>query len=357
MMIINLTPTLISIIVFVLAVQVLDAIPTSFQDLPPDMRNAVFENLDGVSAAAMRETGKEASENQILKDKLKQLPRDGKNLLAQPHPYYYAIVEKNLPGEIVASFLKRHGKDINQEFTKLKVEMDNVVCGRGVLARAISNGRGDRVDELLKAGADPNVRKFFSQDPPLFAACQTGDDRVFEKLLNAGADPNVIGYDRRTVYQDAMISILRLAAQLNRTEQVKQLIQVGAEVNEKYRTALHEAALYGNAAVAKILLEAGTDVKISGVRGTALHEAASSGNTAIAKMLLEAGADANAQEYDFGFHRVAKPADLADWYSHHETAAMIRNHPLERLYQKARGQKRNLLQFFSTYIGLRTQPK
>ncbi|RMZ74098.1 hypothetical protein GMOD_00004939 [Pyrenophora seminiperda CCB06] len=65
------------------------------------------------------------------------------------------------------------------------------------------------------------------------------------------------------------------------------------------KTALHLAALRGNEAVVRLLVEKGADVKAKDKNGmTALHGAASEGNEAMVRLLVDRGADVNAKSND-----------------------------------------------------------
>ena len=88
----------------------------------------------------------------------------------------------------------------------------------------------------------------------------------------------------------ALAGPLHDAAKNGDLEQLKQLLDQGTDIEEQDRfvgTALHWAAITGNAEVAQVLIAAGADVN-SVARGdgtTALH---------VAALLLDAGADINA---------------------------------------------------------------
>jgi hypothetical protein len=83
----------------------------------------------------------------------------------------------------------------------------------------------------------------------------------------------------------------------DRTERVKQLIDEGADINEKGKdnfTPLHWAAYYGKTEMVKILLSKGAEVNVrSETYGTPLTLAAQYGFTDTVKALLEKGADVN----------------------------------------------------------------
>ena len=84
------------------------------------------------------------------------------------------------------------------------------------------------------------------------------------------------------------------AVGLNEIEEVKKLIEEGADLNavDKNRaTALYWASLWGRSEIVKMLIEAGADVNAVDVDGeTALHFASRWGYSEIVKMLEEAGA-------------------------------------------------------------------
>jgi uncharacterized protein len=87
------------------------------------------------------------------------------------------------------------------------------------------------------------------------------------------------------------------AAMLPATEEVRRLLETGADANVRQAdgaTALHWAAYHGDAGLAALLLEAGADASAANRNGsTPLWLAASQGDAKMIETLLEGGADAN----------------------------------------------------------------
>src|SRR4030095_3393671 len=92
---------------------------------------------------------------------------------------------------------------------------------------------------------------------------------------------------------------LMRAALDGNTEKVKELIQQGADVNERDdngRTALMFAVINTHYETMKLLLEYGADVNVkSNPGGTALMGAATAGDLRMVQALLEKGADVHAR--------------------------------------------------------------
>ncbi len=89
------------------------------------------------------------------------------------------------------------------------------------------------------------------------------------------------------------------AAMDNDPAAVRELLDAGAEVNAPRgdgMTALHWAAVHGNAEIARLLLEAGAEPEAATRLGAhrPLHVASREGNAEIVALLVEAGADAGA---------------------------------------------------------------
>jgi len=93
------------------------------------------------------------------------------------------------------------------------------------------------------------------------------------------------------------------AAQLGDLALVEQALQNGADVNDNSgrgaQTPLHKAAIGGHVDVARVLLDAGADIRATDFSGyTPLHRACDNGHLDVVRVLLEAGADGHAADND-----------------------------------------------------------
>lgn len=145
------------------------------------------------------------------------------------------------------------------------------------------------------------------KDLRLIYAAAAGDLSEVKQLIAEGVDVNIASKNGYTA--------LMSTAGRGHAEIAKILLDAGADINlqnelEVYRkwkedgkpnthmmppsgfTALMFAALRGQAKVAKVLLDAGANIKATNIDGfTALTFAALSGNSEIVKALLDAGAN------------------------------------------------------------------
>ena len=173
----------------------------------------------------------------------------------------------------------------------------------------------EAVGLLLNAGANAKAANRYGATP-LSEAAALGNAAIIEQLLKAGADPNTLTTaDGETV--------LMTAARAGNAEAVKVLLDHGADVNAKedYRgqTALMWAAAERHADVVKLLLAHGADWKVQSSfretkipklsaassispisRGglTAFLFAAREGDIETAKVMLDAGVDINQTDVD-----------------------------------------------------------
>jgi len=133
----------------------------------------------------------------------------------------------------------------------------DVVDGSGStpLLLAASKNDAPQVTQLLKAGANPNVRNRLDTTPLLEAAFHSNSD-IIKALLDAGADPNAAGADGQTP--------LMLVARGTNVAAAQLLLKKGANPNAKEsqrgQTALMWAVANSQGPMARLLIESGADV-------------------------------------------------------------------------------------------------
>lgn len=128
-------------------------------------------------------------------------------------------------------------------------------------------------------------------------AAMAGDREAVRALLKQGADVNAVQGDG--------VTALHWAAIRGDAELATMLLVAGGNPRAQTRfgayTPLHVAAEYGHATVVRTLVRAGADARATTSTGaTALMLAAGSGDTDAISALLEVGADVNAREADRG---------------------------------------------------------
>ena len=133
----------------------------------------------------------------------------------------------------------------------------DVVDGSGwtPLLLAASKNDAPQVTQLLKAGANPNVRNKLDTTPLVEAAFHSNSD-IIKALLDAGADPNAAGADGQTP--------LLLVARGTNVAAAQLLLKKGANPNAKEsqrgQTALMWAVANSQGTMARLLIESGADV-------------------------------------------------------------------------------------------------
>jgi ankyrin repeat protein len=141
---------------------------------------------------------------------------------------------------------------------------DAVMRQSGEFVEAVRAGNEEAVNQLLKAGANPDQMDGISS-PVLIIAASRGFYDIVKLLLKKRANPNL----------------------MNRVGQ----------------TALCRAAYFGHESIAKLLVSHRAGINKAGphYRMTPLHAAAKSGQSAIGKWLIENGARVDAQEGISGY--------------------------------------------------------
>ncbi|CAM9531418.1 unnamed protein product, partial [Laminaria digitata] len=163
----------------------------------------------------------------------------------------------------------------------------------GPLLRTVLDGHEQLAEELLNAGACPNMRGDGQRGwAPLHVAASCGQGDVLSALLAGGADKDAL--------DDRGASPLHHAIVRDQVGSVRGLLATGADITTGGSfPALTLAASKGHGLIMKALLDHGADVNFCSptVGRTALHAACSS--HAI-HMLVDAGAEVDAQRFDGG---------------------------------------------------------
>jgi hypothetical protein len=124
--------------------------------------------------------------------------------------------------------------------------------GSTPLLVAASNDDVAQVKQLLKAGANPNVRNKLDTTPLLEAAFHSNSE-IIKALLDAGADPNAAGADGQTP--------LMLVARGTNVAAAKMLLEKGANPRareaQRRQTALMWAAANSQGPMTRLLVEVG----------------------------------------------------------------------------------------------------
>jgi ankyrin repeat protein len=129
--------------------------------------------------------------------------------------------------------------------------------GSGSTPLLLASSRDDvaQVRQLLKAGANPNVRNALDTTPLLEASLHSNAE-IIKALLDAGADPNAAGADGQTP--------LMLVARGTNVVAAKLLLDKGASLkaseSQRQQTALMWAAANSQGPMTRLLVERGADL-------------------------------------------------------------------------------------------------
>jgi hypothetical protein len=170
----------------------------------------------------------------------------------------------------------------------------------GALRKAAEQGDIAGIASLLAQGADAD------RSDALLAAILAGQRRSIDFLLDHGADPNAWARGRVRLPPGAEGSPVFAAAKQGDRQLIKELRRHGANLDAASAergmdadTPLLYAVRYRELSAARLLIEAGADVKHPSRSGTtALIEAAALGPDALdfVKLLLSRGADPDAKD-------------------------------------------------------------
>ncbi len=157
------------------------------------------------------------------------------------------------------------------------------------LSEAIEAGDTNAVHNLILNLNEKQINEPDSSTglTPLMAACLEGNTSIVRDLLERHADPNKTVSAKQT-------SALHIAAQHKSPQVVSLLLEHGGMINAgsglEIGTPLMSASKFGNVEVVRTLLERGADPDAYSSNGYgALHTAAMGGDVATIKLLLETG--------------------------------------------------------------------
>jgi ankyrin repeat protein len=283
-------------------------------------------------------TAKNVKKRFNMKSRIRQIKRHG----IEKYSWYRGLTALMIAsGEgytEIASLLIESGADVNahcyyggdtalmvasryghQEIAKLLIEKGANVKARDyyggdtALMVASRYGHQEVTELLIEEGADVNAQSEWNSTA-LMLASSYGHTEVTKLLLEAGADVNaqVNWYSKSYSYTPKFFGLsqikgctaLMYASMEGHTEDVKLLIEAGADVNLQDKdgyTALMCASEIRYTESVGLLLEAGADVNVQDSSGyTALMVASEYGCIGVAKLLLEAGADVNVRD-NYGY--------------------------------------------------------
>jgi ankyrin repeat protein len=271
------------------------------------MRRTVI-GLTGLVAFALPFSGVAAtnSNNQLLDAVKTQDWETARSLITQ-----HADVNATRPDGSSALAWAAHWNDLAT--VKLLIASDANVnasnaYGDTALWEACNNiGAAAIVEELAKAGANPDATLLKTGETALMRCAHTGDPAAVKSLLSRGADVNAKEKEKNQ-------TALMWAIEESHPEVARMLIEAGADIKVKSKgsfSPLMFAARQGDLPTAKLLVERGADVNETtqgdGNTGRAtaragglsvLLIAADSGNEDFAQYLVEKGANPNAADSD-----------------------------------------------------------
>ena len=198
----------------------------------------------------------------------------------------------------IADAVQRRDKQVVTSLLKKQVDV-NAPQGDGATALhwAVYFDDAETTALLIRAGAKVNVRNSYGVSPFALAAEQ-GNAPIIEQLMKAGADP-----DDPVNYVNAGETPLMHAARAGSVDAVNLLVRAGARINARAtwngQTALMWAAAEGHAPVVQALIEGGADIFARSNAGTSpIFYAVRKGDMRSVQALLAAGANVNEKRPD-----------------------------------------------------------
>ncbi|ROW04889.1 hypothetical protein VMCG_04769 [Cytospora schulzeri] len=227
----------------------------------------------------------------------------------------------------------------NEQYVDLLLSRGTNVNAKGyyygtALQAAARFGHETMVQKLIKAGADVNILQGQWQTA-LRAALVDGHEDVAQILLTHGADVNLRLTKQRLHKNDsveASETALQMAVKSGKLSIVQTLLARGANIDDDAPNTVHpliQSAKQGNAAIVRVLLDAGVSVNTLGKKrqpywkllddeASPLHAASMNGHLNVVKELLTQGADIESNPEAIG-----TPLDLAAAGGQHQALQLL----------------------------------
>lgn len=145
-----------------------------------------------------------------------------------------------------------------------------------------------KIDALIKSGADVNARDRFDNTVLMWAAAKNPNPEVIKMLIDAGADVNA--KVERVYVSFTGYDALVFAVRHNNVDVIKTLIDAGADVNARLNfsdyTVLMSAVSVNNPEIIKLLLSVGADPNAKNNKGRTAYDLTN--NKEIRKILRNA---------------------------------------------------------------------